>query len=381
MAGRQTRVLFVDDDPDFLQLIGQLVEQFVGTGWKTFVARDSSAALGLLQEQPVDLLVIDVHMPVVDGLQFLRLLNRKFPNLLKVVLTGDYTGAYRDACLNSGAELFLEKPRDPGGWQSILATLAELAKFQPEEGFRGVLRRVGLQDVLQMECLARNSSVLEISTPQVQGKIYISEGQIVHAYAGPLPGERGFYQLLALSGGEFNLRPYIEPEVRTICGSWESLLMEAAQQRDEAPAPASPPPVAPSQEQSPADLEAEVLAALQMTEAMGSETTFFTKAVQAEPLPEGARLRPQVEEFLVCSTQGDVLYEWQCPNSNARIDFLEVLSQKARQLAQGLPLGHFERMESSERRGRVVAQIEADRGLFLRASYAPVPPPVPGSRA
>jgi CheY-like chemotaxis protein len=233
MAGRQTRVLFVDDDPDFLQLLPRLAEQFVGTAWLVLTAQNSSAALATMQAQSVDLLVIDIHMPVVDGLQFLRLLNRKFPDLLKVVLTGDYTGAYRDGCLDSGAELFLEKPRDPGGWQSIFATLAELAKFQPEEGFRGVLRKVGLADVLQMECLARNSSVLEINTGGMKGRVYIEVGQIVHAHAGEVVGEPAFNQLLALSGGEFSLQPFSEPDQRTISGSWESLLMEAAQQRDE----------------------------------------------------------------------------------------------------------------------------------------------------
>src|SRR5436190_1510826 len=84
-------------------------------------------------------------------------------------LAGDATEEYRARCLSNGAELFLEKPRDQGGWQSIHATLHELAKFQPEEGFRGVLRRVGLQDVLQMECLARHSVLLRVQAGNVQG--------------------------------------------------------------------------------------------------------------------------------------------------------------------------------------------------------------------
>jgi CheY-like chemotaxis protein len=219
MGGRKTRVLFVDDDPDFLRLLPELAEQFVGASWQVSTAQSSGAALAAMQGQSVDLLVIDIHMPVVDGLQFLRLLCRKFPDLLKVVLTGDYTGAYRDTCLDSGAELFLEKPRDPGGWQSIFATLAELAKFQPEEGFRGVLRKVGLADVLQMECLARNSSVLEINTGGVRGQIYVEVGQVVHAHVGEFLGEPAFNRLLALSGGEFTLKPFSEPDQRTISGS------------------------------------------------------------------------------------------------------------------------------------------------------------------
>src|SRR5207247_4850135 len=114
---------------------------------------------------------------------------RQYRNLLKVVLTGDATENYRASCLSSGAELFLEKPRDSGGWHSVYATLHELTRFQPEEGFRGVLRRVGLQDVLQMECLARSSSLLKINTGSIEGLVYVKDGQIVHAQAGARAGE------------------------------------------------------------------------------------------------------------------------------------------------------------------------------------------------
>ena len=364
MAERQTQVLFLDDDPDFLRIIQELAVQLAHGAWSVAVAHDTGGALAELQSRPVDLLVIDVHMPVVDGLQFLRLISRKYPNLLKVVLTGDSTGAYRDLALNNGAELFLEKPRDVGGWQSIFATLSELAKFQPEEGFRGVLRRVGLQDVIQMECLSRNSSVLEISTGEQQGRIFIREGRIIHAVAGSRTGELAFNYLLRLTGGEFNLRPFAEPGCETISGSCESLLMEAAQQRDEALEPPAGDPLPGSDPGALADLEAQALAAAPL-----GELAEVDDAAQTVP---GVSKRPRTEEFLVCSTQGDVLYEWQCADSNVRINFLEALSQKARVIAQGLPLGSLERVEAFERQSRLVIQVEADRALFLRTGYSPV---------
>src|SRR6266498_4437389 len=237
MPQKRKKILFVDDDVSLLELLRQVMGEFAKGTWEIFTAPGVSQALGILQEQRIDLLVLDIHMPVVDGLQFLNLLQRKYPNLLKVVLTGDATEQYRATCLSSGAELFLEKPRDPGGWHSIYATLHELVKFQPEEGFRGVLRRVGLQDVLQMECLARSSSVLEISTSKARGSVFVQEGQIIHAEVGELAGEEAFNHLMALAGGNFSLQPFSEPRARTISGSWEILLMEAARVRDEAKEP------------------------------------------------------------------------------------------------------------------------------------------------
>ena len=112
---------------------------------------------------------------------------------------------------------------------------------QPQEGFQGVLRRVGLQDLLQMECLSRHSTLLEITTKEVRGLLYIFEGQIIHAEASGRTGAEAFNFLMSLSGGEFVQKPYANPPQRTITDSWEFLLMEAARQCDEASQNALPP--------------------------------------------------------------------------------------------------------------------------------------------
>src|SRR5436190_17055185 len=147
MPPKKSKVLFLDDDQSFLDATRDLMGSYAGDNWEILTASDTGQALGIIQEHQLDLLVVDVHMPVVDGLQFLNLVQRKYPNILKVVLTGDASESYRAACLSGGAELFLQKPATVQGWQSIYTTLNALVGFQPEEGFRGVLRRVGLQDI------------------------------------------------------------------------------------------------------------------------------------------------------------------------------------------------------------------------------------------
>ena len=228
------RVLFVDDDPQFLELTQELMGVFSGGQWEVTTAANASAAFAALQDHAVDLVVIDVQMGVMDGIQLLSLLNRGHPNVQKVVLTGFANENYRAACLSNGAELFLQKPTNQEGWRSLFTALNELLKYKPEEGFRGVLRRVSIPDVLQMECLARNSSVLEISNGPMQGSIFVEEGSIIHAQIGDRTGEEAFNHLLSLSGGHFSLKPFTEPPARTIKGPWEFLVMEAARQRDEA---------------------------------------------------------------------------------------------------------------------------------------------------
>jgi CheY-like chemotaxis protein len=360
MPEKRKQVLFVDDDEQFLDLLQGIMTHHAGDRWLIHTATDVGKALGVLQERPIDLLVIDVHMPVIDGLQFLGLLRRTYPDLLRVVLTGDATESYRASCLNAGAELFLEKPVTEEGWRNIYTTLDALARFKPREGFRGVLRTVGLQEILQMECLARNSSLLEINARDFQGKIFIHKGAIVHAQAGARTGEEAFNYLLALKGGEFNLQPFSEPPQCTITEPWEFLLMEAARKRDEAseasaqiqapgsiPAAATPVPSGPER-------AAEPISAPEPT------------ATERPGAPDVEDLRPEIEEMVVASPQGDMLYEWQCSHPSERIRFLEFVSQRARQLVQGLPLGPFDRLEIEDASTRIVTQVQADRTLFVR---------------
>lgn len=374
MPQKRKKILFVDDEVALLDLVRQMMLHFSKGAWEVLTASDVSKALGLMQEHKVDLLVLDIHMPLVDGLQFLNLLGRKYPNVLRVVLTGDPTEHYRTACLSNGAELFLEKPRDQGGWETVYATLHELTRFQPEEGFRGVLRRVGLQDVLQMECLARNSSRLKIHAGSVHGSVYVKDGQIIHAECGGRTGEDAFNHLLGFAGGEFDVQPFSEPPTRSISGSWEFLLMEAARKRDEEGA------VVPDPNHSDSGFSATPFP------PQGERPTpAMVPVIEAAPMPgpdrpapgEGPATRPQVEELMVCSLQGEVLHEWQCANPNGRVGFLEFLTQKARHIAQGLPLGAFDRLEVNAAEARVVAQIQADRALFVRTRQIPDPPVPP----
>ena len=232
-ATKRKKFLFVDDDTGFLAGIREVFSEMARGSWEIFTAENHAQALAVLQQQRMDVVVLDLDMPVMDGLQFLRLLQRTHPGQPVVILTGRATEQSRKACLESGAALFLEKLIAPEGFAAAFSALNTLADALPQEGFRGVMRRVGLQEVLQMECLGRKSSILEVFTGKVRGRIFICDGAIVHAESGALLGEVALYGLLALRDGEFNFQPFAEPPRRTIAGHWESLLMEAARLSDE----------------------------------------------------------------------------------------------------------------------------------------------------
>ncbi len=348
------RVLFVDDSPEFLATIGKVMSSLSEGTWEVLVADGAGTALTLLAHQAVDLIVTDLEMPVVDGVQFLRLLQRKYPATPRTALSSYLTEERRAACLSAGAEICFEKPVTPDGMKQLYAALNELAHPATEEGFRGVLRRVGLMDVIQMECLAGNSSVLEVSSPELRGEVVIRAGAIVHAWAGPLTGEPALYRLLSLRGGQFVLRPFVEPSLPTIAGSWESLLIEAARQQDEA------------RSRQPAEEEAFSEGA-----AAPESPVLVSCLPRTEPEPGTAQPPNRIEEVLLCTAQGEVLYEWQCPKAEARLSLLEFISQKAWQMQSTLPVGRLDRVEMQAPPSRIIMHVQADRSLFVRSSRAP----------
>ena len=331
------QVLFVDDEPDFLLVMREAFGPLSAGQWQLHCASTPDAALALLKRQKMDLVVVDVNMPLLDGIQFLNLLAKRHPDLKKVTLTAFATEEKRSACLAAGAELFIEKPHSDEGFKSVFAMLDDLINYAPQQGFQGMLRRVGLQDVIQMECLGRNSSVLEVYNEHVLGRIYIENGSIIHAAGGDLTGERALQRLLALPGGSFELVPFELPPENTISGPWEFLLMEAARMRDE----------------------------------HAAQNLLGEPVVDPKTLAAPTSVAVRVVETLICSGLGKPMFDADCTDVKARVALLKKIAQHAAQLAQILPLGKFDRLELPLPDGRIIAQARPDRLVFVRVANHP----------
>lgn len=230
---KKFQVLFVDDSRDFLEVFGELCSVLANQTWDIHFATSADQALVVLQQLPIDLAVLDIGMPLVDGLQLLGIIGRRHPGVKLAVMTGLATESNRAAGLANGAELFIEKPVSADDTRIVFNMLNDLVSWPHREGFSGTLRQVGLQEVIQMECTGRRSLILEIRNQQLRGQIYIEVGAITHAVAGDLVGDNALYRLLSLTGGEFQLKPFKAPLQRTVQERWELLLMEAARCCDE----------------------------------------------------------------------------------------------------------------------------------------------------
>jgi CheY-like chemotaxis protein len=225
------RVLFVDDSLAFLEMITELFGAQTEKSWEIHTAPSADKALAILQQKLINLVVLDIGMPLLDGVQLLGIIHQQYPNVKKVILTAQTDESRRAACLANGAELFLLKPGDENGWRLVFNMLTNLLRWADGNDFISALSETGLFGVIQLECLGGNSSVFEVRNRQIAGEIYIEGGAIVHASTGKLAGEKALHQLLSLTDGEFRLIPFRAPPKRTVQRQWESLLAEATRVR------------------------------------------------------------------------------------------------------------------------------------------------------
>ena len=107
-GGAPVRVLLADDDAGFLESLRPLIENqpeltVVGT------AADGLAAIELVDALAPDAVVIDLHMPLVDGVTAVARLRKDHPHLCLIALTGDPAAELHQAVTEAGADAVLLK--------------------------------------------------------------------------------------------------------------------------------------------------------------------------------------------------------------------------------------------------------------------------------
>jgi signal transduction histidine kinase/FixJ family two-component response regulator len=100
-------VLVIDDEPGVIQLCQRLLER---AGFHVLAISQSSAGLEMLEQEHVDLLLVDIRMPDVNGFQVIELARRRLPDLAVVVMTGFGTVETAIEALRRGADGLILKP-------------------------------------------------------------------------------------------------------------------------------------------------------------------------------------------------------------------------------------------------------------------------------
>lgn len=136
MKPDKATILLVDDDPKVLASLSLLLENF---GYRTLKTPDPMEALSIIDLEPVDLVLLDLVMPSIDGLTVLKKILEKKPSLPVIMLSGHGTIAKAVEATKIGAFDFLEKPVEI---EKINITIENaLAKYRLEREKQSLLQQ------------------------------------------------------------------------------------------------------------------------------------------------------------------------------------------------------------------------------------------------
>ena len=117
------RVLVVDDTPEMQLVISRTLEDM---GVTVFVAENGQQAVEQATRREFDLILMDMQMPVMDGIEATRILRDRGSNTPIVALTANVMQKYRNQFFEAGSNDFLSKPIDRGALRSVLNQYLEV---------------------------------------------------------------------------------------------------------------------------------------------------------------------------------------------------------------------------------------------------------------
>ena len=104
---RQCSILLVDDEEEF---VGRLAQRMRKRGLNVRIATSGVKALEKIEEAVPDVMVVDLNMPEMDGIEVIKRVKLKYPRVQILILTGLGSGQKSKTALRMGASACLEKP-------------------------------------------------------------------------------------------------------------------------------------------------------------------------------------------------------------------------------------------------------------------------------
>ena len=105
----KAKILIVDDDEGVREMLADLLGAF---GYQTIVACNGREALSLLKKHEVSLVISDIKMPVMDGIEMVKQIKARYPHLGVILVTGYKPDYSWNEVMRAGASDYVTKPFD-----------------------------------------------------------------------------------------------------------------------------------------------------------------------------------------------------------------------------------------------------------------------------
>jgi CheY-like chemotaxis protein len=219
-------VLIVDDfKPTLKSIQSYLYGEYSGE-LKVHIAENGKEAIELLDSNEIDLVVTDIGMPVMDGLELLAYMSKKYPGIPVIVMTSFSTPQIEKSLQKFNKFLYLEKPFDI---KELEVKILEGLKVETE----GHIRGFSLPSFLQLIEMEAKTCTLKIDYEGNKGFLYFKDGSLIDARTSHNSGVEAALELLSLEKSEIDIDGKCRKTERTIGKPLHYLLLESARLKDE----------------------------------------------------------------------------------------------------------------------------------------------------
>jgi len=209
-ARNDAHILLVDDEVLASRMFAFIIEE--AELGEALQCGDSREVIGILRSRPVDVVLLDLSMPHMSGLEVLELINASFPDIPVVILTNEDRLEIAVDCMKMGAFDFITKPvernrlvsairhaltiRELRREVNILATRREERPLQNPEAFSAIVTQSSAMRTIfaYIEAVAHSPKAVLITGESGTGKELIA--QVIHN----LSGRDGRYVAINVSG-------------------------------------------------------------------------------------------------------------------------------------------------------------------------------------
>jgi|Wag4MinimDraft_11_1082651.scaffolds.fasta_scaffold00175_4 response regulator RpfG family c-di-GMP phosphodiesterase len=135
-------LLFVDDEKQILKAIRRL---YLDSDYCVYTADSGEEALKILDNTKVDVIVVDMKMPTMDGYELLKRVKQKYPSTIRLILSGyAEEKLFNDALQNNLAKLYMFKPWDNENFiRTIEQVIGAREILNSEETLKGISSIIG----------------------------------------------------------------------------------------------------------------------------------------------------------------------------------------------------------------------------------------------
>ena len=221
-------VLIVDDEEDLTWSIAKHLSKD-SNRYKVITVNSGAEALETLSKTNISLVISDIRMPEINGLDLLLKVRENYPDIKVIIMTAYGSSEIQEEANKLGCFRYIEKPFEIQKMREMI-----MDGIETRQGFAGTISELQLSDLIQMNCLGRLTNGIEVRSGSQKGIIFFEDGNIVHAQIGNLMGEEAFYEIISWEAGSFKLNKGLKADRESILKGWQSLLLEGLRRVDEA---------------------------------------------------------------------------------------------------------------------------------------------------